>query len=821
MTKKQLKKLFILFLATMVTWQPQLARSSDLMTTTDKVIYEKDETRVGVEVEFWGLTPKQAADVVAAELHGKVTTNKTKIITTLKEIKADGTRVYNYEDAVEFVISTRELGDIILKPDSNQVDDIHNPDPSLSVVELVSPPIVESQIDSLDRVIKALQKAGAHGTDAAHAVSTQMNVEVAGGKKENFDQKELESIVNLMRVVIHHEKQMRAQMDIPDIRAPYVQSFSPGLKDRLLRKSYQITARGLYDDVIYRQSLEMLGFQDAWTMPIEKARKTLLAQEHPIVPQVVKQNFLRVSSLLMWMFPDDPMSKIYEQSGWAKARPLIEWRGFNNTFDVKSPFRQSVGLLQGVHKFGPFDHDHLVRSMVGLEERTTRELRKQSLQSVKDGKPFLFRYFIGDPTGLDRADYAEQKQAFTGVVGFLAPQQQGEKPVVIPGESIVFHRLPIHRNVVVGKYNPTLINTYIVQALENKYAEARFWNEYVPGSMPETVLLENLTSPKDDIRVTVQKLNSRFPNGWVLKGVWDIGSEKQIITDMTEVVAEVQKYRASNYDAYRAEITEYYRIHKGSFDNFQYDVAQHPGYKGWKISQILSKPEVAIVQSRMPIDREFRVEVVAGKVLSNGSTVDRYRYEFELSGRMNEYVPPSMNMIRSAEAFAQKVVSQLPPEMRSMTFGMDVAILKGGADLYGNYKAMMVESNPGGASNFLHEEDPETVKILGERLMKIPQEVANGKINLGLSSEEQMRYLAKKFTDWKIDPAKLFPGMIFKKDRIVDPEYLTLKAKIPEYEMLKGLARENQRQSRVNSSPTNGRGVRAPMCRAIFETRAK
>lgn len=763
MTNRKWARIFLIALISLT----HAGHSADLLTTAENTFYNSDNTRVGIEVEFTGLEINKVVSLVSRALNAKATSRFIPMKTTLKEYDAQGNAVYNEELLQEFVLQTESLGEVILKIDNNMVSDTGEIDPKAAVIELVTAPIREPQVVVLQELMDRLKKAGAQGTSHEHAVSIQTNVEIAEGKIDQVDWKQ---IVNTIRAYVKYEKQIDNSLQVPAIRRKYLKQFTPGFIAKVLDSDYKISARGLYDDLVYRQSLEYMGKpKAAWNLPIEEVRKRVMAQKNPIVPEVVKQNRLRLSSLLMKAFPDDPMSKLYNDSGWAKARPLIEFRERNNDFNVMAPFKQSIGLIQAAKQYGYYDLDRLLYSISGVEEDTVKTLRKEGLASTKTGDTLIFRYFIGDPKEVDQSDYKNMKKAYADtVVGFLPLKNYGERPLVVPGESVVFHRLPLHRNSIVGKYNPTLINTNLVQALENKYTEGRFWNEYSPGAMPETVLLEHLISAKDggqlQVKDIAQKLSAKFPQGWVMKGVWDLGSEKQIVTDKTDIVGEVEAYLKSDFDQYKTKVEAKFEAAGTAPEYALNELKKHPNYMGYKLHSMLSSPGLSIVQNRVDIDREFRVEVVAGKVLSRGSTFDRWWYTFKYGGKMDEYVPVPKSTIRAVEQFAQRAVNKLPKELRNMTFGMDIATLKDGG-------LVMIESNPGGNSNFLFEEEKISVRALRERLEEFPEEVRQGKINLGLSPENQMQFLKAKFADWKIDTNRLYPGMDFKSDRIVDAEF--------------------------------------------------
>jgi hypothetical protein len=404
-----------------------------------------------------------------------------------------------------------------------------------------------------------------------------------------------------------------------------------------------------------------------------------------------------------------------------------------------------------------------------VDTATIKKLRKNERMASQEGRNIIFRYFIGDSDHVDKSDYREMKKAYQDtVVGFLPLSEYGMKPLVVPGESIVFHRLPMHRFDIVGKYNPSIINSNIGQALENKYTESLFWNEYSPGVMPETVLLEKLIGKNDSAETIVQKFNAKFPQGWVLKGVWDLGSEKEIITDKTQVSKEVDAYLNSDFESYKVEKEKEFSNENAAPEYLLSALKKHPNYKGWKIHSMLKNLSLSILQGKVDIDREFRVEVIAGKVLGGKSTIDRWWYTYFYGNKMDEYIEPTKQQIRMVEEFAQNAVNKLPEQLRNMTFGMDIALLKNGG-------AVMIESNPGGNSNFLFEEERESVLALRKRLEKFPELVKSGRINLGLSPREQMSYLRKQLDKWGVSIQRTYPGMKFMEDRIIDKEFTELR----------------------------------------------
>lgn len=780
---------FVIF----VLFTHSISFAQDMLHDMEKIFFTVgDNTRVGIEVEFKGLQALRSAEIVKEELGGTIEQIDEVIKTTIKGHDSYGKPLYNEIINREYVVRKTLLGDILLKPETNQVTDESMVESKEMIVELVTEPIQEKDASKLDSVLLKIKNAGAMGTDLETAISTQINVEMFNGVRKNA---QVGTVINLMRGYLRpeHKNQIDERLQVPDIRKPYVEGYSKKMMKLLLDPEYKPTWRNLYDDFIYRQSLEVLGDKRAWTDPIELVRERLLNRSDAVVPKVVKQNCLRISSLLMWIFPEDPMSKLYDETGWAKARPLVEFREWNNDFVVSSPVRQALGLMSAVKKYGYFDHDQLVSQLTGVDVKALVQLRKNINTSKMSGDPVNFRYYFADPDNLNLPAWSRNQKAYGDeALGYLNPSQYGQKALHIDGESVVLHRTPFHDKTVYGKFNPNLTNRFIRQVLENKYAEFKFFNDYAPGSIPNTELLSDHFKEGMNYENFEANLRSRFPEGYIIKGVWDLGSEKSIITDSIKIAEAINKYQESDFDEYAAKLRADKSLVNSAPDYIIDRYKNHPNYLGWKLSQLLNHPEQSIVQAKVNIDRELRIEIIGGKVIGGETTIDRYQYLALATkkGRDN-YRPIPHEVIIEAEEYAQNIIDQLPTEFKSTPFSVDVALLKNG-------RFTLIESNPGGNSNFLYEERPESIKALTEYLKVYYQREMKGEVPKGLNEKEQMTYLKRKFKEWKINSKIQFPTFKFTTDHIEDTDFTEVKPDAKKYDLklktegkMKGGSRES------------------------------
>lgn len=698
---RTLKSLILLPVIVVQVLLADQAEAVDILNTAETVFFNpQDRTRLGIEIEFKGLGAYEAAEKIRSLLGGEIRRKEERIKTSIRSYDSSGHPIYNEVVLHEFEVVDSSIGNVLLKPETNQIDDISGKklyddkilypnakEKKPVVVELVTAPIRYAEVQKLDRALEEIKKSGARGTDAETAVSTQVNVEMFEGKRDKVN---VQDVLNILRAYLRpeHSEQIEAHLDVPEIRKPYISEYSPGFMKKLLDPKYNPTERELYDDFVYRQSMEFLGESSAWTDPIKKVRSELLKKPNPVVPEVVKQNRLRVSSLLMWMFPDDYMSELYKDTGWAVARPLIEFREWNNEFNASSPSRQALGLKSSAEKYGFYDHDRLLSELSGIEAGAFPRLRKMVNRSRKTNEIVTFRYYLGSSDSLKNTASINNISAYgSEPVGYLDPKQEGIAPVIVPGESVVLHRDPAHAKSIIGKYNPNLFDSLVTDVLKNKYAEYRFFEDYAPGMMPKSELLSKLVGKKTSPEEVKEILNEKFPQGYLIEGVW--GKEEP-------------------------------------------NTFEHPDQ--W------------IVREKLPVSRRFQVEVLGGKVISGGSTI-------EIAAKSSR-----AKILKMVEKYAQKLVDRLPSNLQGFPMSMEIALLDNG-------KFMLMSSNPGGNSASLYEERPESIHALTSYLREYLGKQKSGKNLVEMTHDEQINFLKDRLGAWGIDVSSHYPHLRFIKNR--------------------------------------------------------
>ena len=720
------------------------SQCEELLCFSAKNFFKPEEfKRVGLEVEFSGLEMDEVLDILQDELGGK-----------LEKVEEKGTYYYKLKHSK--LSRSAEAEKVWIHFEGNET----NPDASIKdvskikTIEVTSSPIDWDGVKIFESAIKKLEQAGAIGTTIDNAVSIQVNIEMATAKNPHVDVNQLLALLrNYYRP--EHYSMIESEIPLPEVRAAYVGTYSDGMMKKILDPQYRPTLAEFYHDFFYRQSAEYLGLKSAWTdskrVVNRFVKENLTEDSFDKILKVFKWNDVRISSILIQQMPKDWMSRYLVSTGWVAPNPIIEFRRFNNNFNVRGAVESVEGLVSRSEE-GEFHFKDEFARHYGL---TAEEMDRIKKIPHKE-EPFVIRQFLGerqkgsaDFDDLEDFEYGYKRS--TPI--FVEAYPDSVDSYVVPGESVVWHRMPFTSESILGKYNPALVNADISAVLDHKYVEAAFWEKYAPGAMGKTKLLSDFITPGMKPEQIKSALDEAFPNGWVMKGVWDNATQASfLVTNDTDISQKIKVYK-DNLEDYLDYMKKMDIQHANSNPDVYVRVLRdRPEFTGHRLNRFFKEPEFAIVQERLAIKEEYRVEVIAGRVLAKGTTIPRYQYEYPDSDEwMND---PN---IKKVEKYAQEVIDKLPDDLKGMTFGMDIAALEDGT-------VRMIESNAQGNSGFLAY-DVRSVKELDKFLLKYPRLVREGEISLGMEREKQVKYIKNLIEDeLHLDFDKHYPHLVLKKD---------------------------------------------------------
>ena len=201
--------------------------------------------RIGVEIEFIGVSCERAAELVR-DLYGGA----------MRPL-----------DSYRFLVTGTRLGDFTVELDCQYAHTDGSPDADLDVtnairnglasavgavsslwvpVEIVSPPVPLSALPELDGLIPALRNAGAEDTKEGlvYAFATQLNPEVP-----SFS---IESIIRHLRAFLLLEDKLRAEIDIDLLRRtlPFTNPFPKAYARKVANPLYQPELPQFVEDYI-------------------------------------------------------------------------------------------------------------------------------------------------------------------------------------------------------------------------------------------------------------------------------------------------------------------------------------------------------------------------------------------------------------------------------------------------------------------------------------------------------------------------------------------------------------------------------------------
>lgn len=193
--------------------------------TARPVFPQQAERRVGVEVEFGGMSAREAADIVQYHQGG----------------------VLEVQDAHRFVVRDGRLGDLKVELDSKYV---HSPETasdferkvrrfagevggSIVPTELITGPLPAADLGEVDRLVNHLAEAGALGTRQPHlACGLHLNIEWTG--------RDVAPILAILRAYMLCAENLRADIGLDTTRTllPFIGRYPKTYQARVLDPGY-------------------------------------------------------------------------------------------------------------------------------------------------------------------------------------------------------------------------------------------------------------------------------------------------------------------------------------------------------------------------------------------------------------------------------------------------------------------------------------------------------------------------------------------------------------------------------------------------------
>ena len=204
----------------------------------------------------------------------------------------------------------------------------------------------------------------------------------------------------------------------------------------------------------------------------------------------------------------------------------------------------------------------------------------------------------------------------------------------------------------------------------DKSVEAKIFQKYAPGSVPDTTLMSELKTPwfGDRLKAYEEQLRQKYPNGFILKTTHGAATKGRFPTDAKALAESLAA----------------------------------GGHEAEVVHQLLNNPSKVIAQEKIRIKPGNVLDKLWGALRGTPSTQEMRVHVF------NGAVTPEVTMPRfspfaamstaaqanEAENFVKDVLGKLPRNLSRGTYSFDVAPVMGGG-----FK--IIESNPGYRSGFL------------------------------------------------------------------------------------------------------------------------
>lgn len=535
--------------------------------------------------------------------------------------------------------------------------------------------------------------------------------------------------------------------------------------------TYLPTMDELFEDYVIRQFAEKCGLpsRKAFTYPIKEIKDYLLGNTY------FQQKFIHklpsyaldLLPILLNYKPDDEISKILLNV--VTPSNTVQFREFKGLVDVS--IRRAVGFVKVTELYGPIVHDSALSQICYLQKSTIKQIREKILNNQR----VIFKYITWDPESCSHIN-RKRTQTLRGlyqkddvVLGFIAVNLYGIAPLIIPGESVVWHQRTEHRFNIWAKYNPAMISFNVGHLLENKYFEFLYFNTYCPGVFPKTYHVRDILPPDLDIHnVTIDQFveaaNKTFPNGWVVKGIWDYNGAGDVLSHRLDYNKLINTYKSSSYLKF-SEKSLKLNLGCEPVEDLYSILRTGAHFAAWKFEKILTNIPDAMIQEYIPVFREYRVECYASKCPLGHMSSDEHEDEKDLKKKW---------MKRTLSVFNQ-CLDNIPEKIRGIPLTSDVAFLND------TKTARIFETNPGGNGYLLHHEFS-LLRLHNQFLWNydklVTEESKSNSIHQGLTNEEQISFVKFLLKKWDIDLGKYERRFKLLSDRIIDLLYVHPKGVI-------------------------------------------
>eukprot|EP01080_Neovahlkampfia_damariscottae_P011250 gene11250-4069_t len=583
----------------------------------------------------------------------------------------------------------------------------------------------------LEGDIKMLQKLQQH---VSNFDSFNLNVKVP--QNETL-------LVNLLinRLRKENNEYLRIEKNLKLGKISYSNEFLKKLfsKDAHNRFSYKPTLKQLFEDFVVRQGYELsdpsIDTKFIWWSPIDKIKERFLTIDyvHPfyridITPILLNSNL-------------DEKEIIAKLGNQVNIQDVVQFKEFEN--DIVQSVKRAAGLIKATEFLGNFIADNAISEISFIEVHMIQQIRKY----LSYGKRVFVKYLTWEYEKCPKI-YSGENKKLVGVYddekfvfGYIPTGIYGHAPLIIPGESLVWHQRTEHRFNLMGKYNPALINLNIAHFLENKWFEYKYWETYCPGFLPKTKLLYDiLPEGVSKYNVTPEQFlevaNKEFPNGWIIKGVWDYNGIHHRITPKMDIKKHYYDYKNSDFDKFREEAK------KGlagcePVEDLNMATHRHPNFLGAKIADLLSDSSQTFVQQYLDLKREHRIECAGGACPMSCMEGDEDWETIDSKKKIQD-------LQEDMQHFFMQCINTMPANLRGISLTSDVAKLNSGGHI-------TIETNPGGNGWNIH--NVKNVITGHNRLLRRYHEFAEYDpegIQKGMTEEEQIIYQREMLKKWNV-----------------------------------------------------------------------